>query len=83
MNADAEAEGLIWFDTNVQVGQGLLYLNGTLDGIDRTRELGQDAVACGIRDPPSMLLNQPVHDLAVGRERAQGLDLILAHEPGV
>ena len=41
-------------------------LCSALDGIHRARELGQDTIASRVRDPPTMVSNQPVHDLAMG-----------------
>jgi hypothetical protein len=37
--------------------EGFLHGNGTLDGINGTRGLGQDTIACRVCDPASVFRN--------------------------
>jgi hypothetical protein len=83
MHTDPEVQGAFWRDTRIEICQSLLDLDGTLDSIDSTWELSQDAVACRISNPPAMLRNEPVHDLTMGCESAQGPDLVLLHKARV
>jgi hypothetical protein len=83
MHSDPEPEGSLAIIVCCDPVQRILHFDGALDGVDCTRELGQDTVARCVGNPPTMLDNQAVHDLAVGRQRLKGCDLILVHEPGV
>jgi hypothetical protein len=62
------------------LGNGLLHSYGTLDGINSTRKLGQDTVASRICDPSAVLGDQPVHHLAMARQGAERLNLVVAHQ---
>ena len=83
MNADAELK-LSGLRPHC-VGGGKLLLNGdrARDGIHHACELRENTVAGGIRDPPAMLQNQSVEDLAMRREGAQGPNLVLLHKARV
>jgi hypothetical protein len=67
----------------IQVGQCLLHLDSTLDGVNGGGERRKNAVAGCISDAAPMLLNKPVHHLPVGRKGTKGADLVLPHEARV
>jgi hypothetical protein len=50
------------------------------DGQRSARELRQDAVACRVGNTATVLHDEPVHDLAMGGQRSQRPDLILAYQ---
>ena len=43
------------------------------------RELGQDTIPCRVGDPTSMLTDEPVHDLPMGREGLQRANFVRPH----
>jgi hypothetical protein len=53
----------------------LLHLDCALDSVHGAWELSQDAVACRIGDPASMVGNQAVHHLTMDRQSPQSPDL--------
>jgi hypothetical protein len=83
VDANAEAQCPFRVNPGVQDGKSLLNIDSTLHGINGRGELGQDAVARRVSDPPPMLPNESVHDLTVGRESLKGADLVLSHETRV
>jgi hypothetical protein len=54
-----------------------------LDGVDRTGEIRDDAVAGAAEDPPMMGRDALVDDGAAGDQPAQRADLVLTHQPAV
>jgi hypothetical protein len=58
------------------------FLNGdsALDRIHGAGKFGQQIVARRIHNPAMMLLNEGGHDLAIGREGANGGGFIVAHQ---
>jgi hypothetical protein len=80
MDPDPEPEGVILRNAGIGFVQLLLDRNGTLDGSDHALELGQDAITGRIGDPPAMVGNEPVHDLAMSRQAAERPDFIVVHQ---
>jgi hypothetical protein len=76
MHADAKTH-LLFF------GERFLHCDRALDGIDRTGEIGDDAVAGAAEDAPAIGRDAPVEDRAAGGQPAQGADLVLPHQPAV
>jgi len=70
MDADAEPHGFALGHARIFRGQSLLHRDGALHGIDGTGEIGDDAVAGGVEDPPAICRDQPVHDFAARFERS-------------
>jgi hypothetical protein len=54
-----------------------------LNGIHSAGEIGDEAIARRVEDPTAMRGDQAIYDDPVGRECAEGADLILAHETAV
>jgi hypothetical protein len=79
MHSDPELETTIFRYILVCTRECILHLGSAPDGIDGARELGQDTVASGVRDPPTVFDNEPIHDLTMGGQGAEGADLILLH----
>src|SRR5262245_19409535 len=76
MHPDAETHLLFW-------GERLLHCDRALDGVDRTGEVGDDAVAGAAEDASAIGRDALVEDGAAGGQSAQGADLVLTHQPAV
>ena len=76
MDADAKTH-LLFF------GERLLHCDRALDGVDRTGEIRDDAVAGAAEDPPAIGRDALVENRAAGGQPAQGADLVLTHQPAV
>jgi hypothetical protein len=63
--------------------EGLLDPDRGLHGVHDARELGQEVVACGVHDPAPVLPDERAHDLAAGREGADGGDLVRLRQAAV
>ena len=83
MDADAEPHGFALGHARIFLGQSLLHRDRALHGIDGTDEIGDDAVAGGVEDPPAMRRDQPVHDFAAGLEPGERAGLVQPHQPAV
>jgi hypothetical protein len=83
VNANAELQPAVRGKALVRLGELLLRLHRTLHGIHGARELGEHAVARGVRDPAAVLGNEAVQDLPAGGENAQRPDLVRPHQAGI
>src|SRR5262249_1019595 len=83
VNADAEPHLLIDRPIPILLGYRVLHGDGTLNGIHGTGEIGDETVASRAEDPASMRGDQVIDDNPIGRERAEGADLIPPHEAAV
>jgi hypothetical protein len=83
VHADPELKPPILGLPRARLCQLLLHRNGTLNGIDRARELSQDAIASRICDPAPVVPNQPIHDLASGSQGAECPSFVLADQARV
>jgi hypothetical protein len=70
MDADPELEPSLVGYSGVSFRELLLNGDGALDGIHRAGEFAQDAIASGVSDPPAMLRDMAIHDLASSRQRS-------------
>jgi hypothetical protein len=61
----------------------LLDTGGAAHGLDRARELGQDAVAGGAENAAVMLPHQPVEGVPAGAQGAVGALLVRPHHAGI
>jgi hypothetical protein len=61
-------------------GHSLLNRDRTLDGIDRTGEIGDNTVARAAEDPSAICGDALVENNARGGQLAQGADLVLTHQ---
>src|SRR6516165_4125186 len=82
-HAGAETHLLIRWPARTVFGDGILDRDGALDGVDRTGEVGDDAVAGAAKDPPAMSGDALVENGAAGGQPAQGANLVLTHQPAV
>ena len=83
MHADAEAHWLTHGAGGVFFGDGILNCDRTLDGVDRTGEVGDDTVAGAAEDAPATGGDQLLQNYATGGQPTQGADLVLPHQPAV
>jgi hypothetical protein len=83
VHADAEPQTPILLKAVVCGAQLFLNFDSTLNCINDTWELGKHAVTGGVRDPASVFGDEPVHDLAVSRQGAQGPDFIVVDQARV
>jgi hypothetical protein len=80
VDSDPEPDTPVRSDLSARFQQPTLDRNGALDGIDRARELRQDAVPRSIGDPPPVLLDEGIHDLTGGGKALQGAEFVQANE---
>jgi hypothetical protein len=83
MHADAEAHLFAGRPVFPVFGERLLNRHRALDGVDRTGEIGDDAVAGAAKNPSAICRDVPVESGATGGQPAQGADFVLPHEPTV
>src|SRR4051794_15548366 len=75
MHSNPELETTILRSVLVCLGDGFLHGNGTLDGINGTGDLRKNTTASGVSDPPAVITDQPVHDLAMSGQAPEGASL--------
>jgi len=81
VDADAIGEPLFFGDVGVTLTDGMLDFDSTLDRLDSTRELGQNAIAHQLDDAPFTFSDLRFDQLfAMGLERGQCARLILPNE---
>ena len=83
VDADAEAHAAGLGHARVARGHHGLDLHRALGGADDAGELGHDAVAGGVDDPPAVAADQRQDRALVGLEGAHGGGLVVVHEPAV
>ena len=83
MNTDAEPHRFARRAALILLADNLLHSDGALHRINCAGEVGNDAVAGSVDDPPAMRRDQSVHDGAVRLEPIQGADLVLPHQLAV
>jgi hypothetical protein len=81
--ADPKSHLLIGRSISVLLSYGLLNFDCAFDGIHGAAEIGKNAVARGVEDPTAMRGDQAIDDDPIGREGAQGADLISLHRTAV
>jgi hypothetical protein len=80
MYSDPELDALLVGPVLVVLREYLLHCHGALDGIDGAGELSQNTITCRIGDPPAVLSDKSVHDLAMSSQGPERPDFILLHE---
>src|SRR5262249_4016907 len=79
VDADPKPHLLARRSVRILLGDGLLNLDGTFNGVDRTGEVRDEAIARGGEDPAPMRRDQPICDGPVRREGAERADLVLSY----
>jgi hypothetical protein len=67
----------------IALGHGVLNFDGTRNRVENADELGQHAVAGGIRDAPPILADQIVDHQSTRRQRRHRRFLVVMHQPTV
>jgi hypothetical protein len=83
VDADAAFQPAVGGNALIRLGEPLLCLHRTLNGIHGARELGEYAVARGVGDPAAVLGDQAVQDLPARREKAKCPDLVRPYQAGI
>ena len=83
IDADPERHAPMLGDRRIQPGYRLLHAERAADRVDHARELGQHAVAGGVRDPAAERHDQLVDGRPVRRERRQSRFLVERHQTAV
>jgi hypothetical protein len=83
MNSDPEKETALGRSVLACLGEGILDLDGALDGINCAGELGQNTVASRIGNSSAVLSDQTIHDLPMGTQGPERSRFILLHETGI
>ena len=80
MQSSAKCDAAFFRDLVVEGSHAVLNFQCALKPVHGARELGENAVACGIGDATCVCRDKPVRDLATRPEQAQGRSFIGAHE---
>ena len=83
VDPDAKLHAATLGHLEIALGHQGLDLDRTLGGADDAGELGHDAIAGGVDDPPSVPADQRQDHALMALEVAHGRGLVLMHEPAV
>ena len=79
MDADTELQPAVIGKGFIRQREPILYGGGALHRVHSTCKLRKDAVAGRVGNPPPMLSDQELHDLAMSHQHPKGFNLVLAH----
>ena len=84
MDAEAKLDALLHRYIDIALGHPLLHFDRTADRIDDTGEFDEEPVASSFDDPPAVLFDLGITQLAADRlQRGKRAFLVRAHQPGI
>ncbi len=84
VDADTKPDASLFGQIGLSLVHRLLDVNGTLDGLNDARKLGQEPVAHQLHDTSLALRDPRLHQLSTeGLQALERSRLILAHEAGI
>src|SRR5205823_6503413 len=83
MDANAQQHRLIDGTARILCRNSRLHRDGTLHGIDRAGEVGDNAVARRVEDTAAVRRDQPIDDDAARLQPGERADFVARHQPAV